>query len=79
MAWNFLLDRLLMSLGDAHSVFKFADHILFNGPNIYLVHVKRAGADDLSHHREQLERCAGFLATELERDNAKDLLVQGAG
>jgi len=72
-----LLDRINVSLGDAGNKFEFAD-ILVNHNNIfYIVHVKRDGASALSHHREQVERSADFLATELTKKNADTLFLQG--
>lgn len=72
-----LLDRINVSLGKAGDKFEFADLLIINNGNFYIVHIKRAEASALSHHREQVERSADFLACELKKDNAHELLLQG--
>lgn len=72
-----LLDRINISLGEAGHKFEFADLLVIHNNIIHIVHVKREGASALSHHREQAERSADFLATELTKKNAHELLLKG--
>jgi uncharacterized protein (TIGR04141 family) len=72
-----LLDRINVSLGDGHHIFEFADLLVTHGDILYIVHVKREEASDLSHHREQVERSADFLGTELTKKTAHTLFLQG--
>jgi uncharacterized protein (TIGR04141 family) len=72
-----LLDRINISLEGAGSKFEFADLLIIHDNIFYIVHVKRAGASALSHHREQVERSADFLTSELNKQNAHDLLIKG--
>ncbi len=72
-----LLDRINVSLGGADHKFEFADLLVMQGNAFHIVHVKRAKASQLSHHREQVERSADFLATELTKKNAHILFHQG--
>lgn len=73
-----LLDRINVSLGGVGNQFEFGD-VLLRGDNgeYYIIHVKRKGAGDFSHHRTQVERCADYLGTELAKESAKDLLLKG--
>ncbi|MBX9621599.1 MAG: TIGR04141 family sporadically distributed protein [Alphaproteobacteria bacterium] len=72
-----LLDRINVSLGEAGDKFEFADLLVRYNNVFHIVHVKRAKASQLSHHREQVERSADFLATELTKGNAHTLFLQG--
>ncbi|AIL12679.1 hypothetical protein IM40_02720 [Candidatus Paracaedimonas acanthamoebae] len=74
-----LLDRLFISLGKKGNInkFEFADLLLKHQNNFYIIHIKRDGSNALSHHREQVERSADFLASELKRNNGQDLLLKG--
>jgi len=72
-----LLDRLTVSIGGGGHRFEFADLLLRNNGHFYIVHVKRAKIKQLSHQREQVERSADFLATELKRSKTQDLLLKG--
>ncbi|MBX9621587.1 MAG: TIGR04141 family sporadically distributed protein [Alphaproteobacteria bacterium] len=72
-----LLDRINVSLGEAGDKFEFADLLVRHNSVFHIVHVKRAKASQLSHHREQVERSADFLATELTKENARSLFLQG--
>lgn len=64
----YLIDRLNISLkkGGGH-IFEFGDIFLIKNKQYYIIHVKRANADALSHHREQVERSADYLTT-LDRE-----------
>jgi len=78
LGWNaILLDRINVSLGEGHHIFEFADLLIAHDNTFYIVHVKRVAASDLSHHREQVERSADFLATELTKKAAHTLFLQG--
>lgn len=72
-----LLDRVNVSLGEAGDKFEFADLLVMNDNTFHIVHIKRANASQLSHHREQVERSADFLATELTKANAHTLFLKG--
>lgn len=73
-----LLDRLNIYFQGAGNQFEFGDMLLYGDKGeYYIVHVKRREAGDIDHHRAQVERCAEYLATELKKENAKDLLLQG--
>lgn len=63
-----LIDRLNISLkkGGGH-IFEFGDIFLIKNKQYYIIHVKRADANALSHHREQVERSADYLTT-LDRE-----------
>ncbi|MBT5540199.1 MAG: hypothetical protein HOK20_01220 [Alphaproteobacteria bacterium] len=75
----FLLDRVNVSFGGVGNTFEFADVALIDEAGVYnLIHVKRAAASDISHHREQVERCAEYLGTELKKGNAKDLFLRAS-
>lgn len=64
----YLIDRLNISLkkGGGH-IFEFGDIFLIKNKQYYIIHVKRADANALSHHREQVERSADYLTT-LDRE-----------
>lgn len=73
-----LLDRVNVLLGGAGNLFEFGDIFISRKSNeYYIVHVKRKEAGDIDHHRAQVERCAEYLGTELAKENARDLLLQG--
>lgn len=72
-----LLDRLNISLEGVGHKFEFADLLVIHNNILHIVHVKRDGASALSHHREQVERSADFLATKLTKENAHELLLKG--
>jgi hypothetical protein len=73
-----LLDRVNVLLGGAGNLFEFGDIFIGRTSNeYYIVHVKRKEAGDIDHHRAQVERCAEYLGTELAKENARDLLLQG--
>lgn len=73
-----LLDRLNVYFSGQGNMFEFGDMLLHGDKGqYYIVHVKRKEAGDIDHHRAQVERCAEYLATELNKENAKDLLLQG--
>lgn len=73
-----LLDRLNIYFNGQGNKFEFGDMLLYDDKGqYYIVHVKRREARDIDHHRAQVERCAEYLATELKKENAKDLLLQG--
>jgi uncharacterized protein (TIGR04141 family) len=73
-----LLDRLNIYFSGKGNKFEFGDLLLYGdkGQN-YIVHVKRKEAGDIDHHRAQVERCAEYLATELNKKNAKNILLLG--
>lgn len=73
-----LLDTLdvYLSSGEGDK-FEFSDILIEKGGTFYIVHVKRADRG-LSHHREQLERTADYLSTELSRPGSKDFLLAAA-
>ncbi|MBL8676003.1 MAG: hypothetical protein JNJ47_01045 [Alphaproteobacteria bacterium] len=64
----YLIDRLNIPLkkGGGH-IFEFGDIFLIKNKQYYIIHVKRADANALSHHREQVERSADYLTT-LDRE-----------
>jgi len=73
-----LLDRLNIYFEGTGNKFEFGDMLLYDDKGqYYIVHVKRREAGDIDHHRAQVERCSDYLATELNKGNAKDLLLQG--
>ena len=73
-----LLDRLNIYFEGTGNNFEFGDMLLYDDKKqYYIVHVKRREAGDIDHHRAQVERCAEYLATELKKENAKTLLLQG--
>ena len=73
-----LLDRLNIYLGGRGNQFEFGDLLLYEDKGPYsIVHVKRKEAGDIDHHRAQVERSADYLATELKKDNARNLLLKG--
>ncbi len=74
-----LLDRLNVTLerGSSHK-FELADILLKRKGEFYLLHVKREKAASLSHHREQVERSADFLGTELNTNKAQKLFLEAA-
>lgn len=73
-----LLDRLNIYFEGTGNKFEFGDMLLYdNNGQCYIVHVKRREAGDIDHHRAQVERCAEYLATELKRENAQTLLLEG--
>lgn len=73
-----LLDRLNVYFSGQGNKFEFGDILLHDDKGQYhIIHVKRKEAGDIDHHRAQVERCAEYLATELKKENAKDLLLQG--
>lgn len=73
----FLIDRLNIRLnkGPDH-IFEFGDIFLIKDKKYYIIHVKRVGAG-LSHHREQVERSAEYLASNLIK-NHQDLFLRAA-
>lgn len=73
-----LLDRLNIYFSGQGNKFEFGDILLHGDKGQYhIIHVKRKEAGDIDHHRAQVERCAEYLATELKKENANDLLLQG--
>lgn len=71
----YLIDRLNIPLkkGGGH-IFEFGDIFLIKNKQYYIIHVKRADANDLSHHREQVERSADYLTTLDRKANASFFL-----
>lgn len=65
----FLIDRINVGLGKQGHIFEFGDIFLIKDDQYYIIHVKRADAGSLSHHREQVERSAEFLATNLIKED----------
>lgn len=73
-----LLDRLNIYLGGRGNQFEFGDILLYgSNKKYYIVHVKRRESEAMDHHRAQVERSAEYLATELRKENAETLLLQG--
>lgn len=64
----YLIDRLNIPLenGRGH-IFEFGDIFLIKNGQYFIIHVKRSDASALSHHREQVERSADYLASVLNR------------
>lgn len=74
-----LLDTLnvpLETTGGGH-LFEFADILLQRNKKFYIIHVKRAEASALSHHREQVERSADYLSS-LLKEGAQNLFLKAA-
>lgn len=72
-----LLDRINIYFKGQYNQFEFGDLLLYDDKGqFYIVHVKR-DVNAIDHHRAQVERCAEYLASELDRANAKGLLLQG--
>lgn len=69
-----LLDRKNINFKGKGNKFEFADILLNKGESIYLIHVKRAKANQLSHLREQIERCAEYLGSNLDRSKDKEII-----
>ena len=63
----FFIDRHNLSLGKEGHKFEFGDIFLEREDRSYVIHVKRAGAKSFSHHREQVERSAEYLASYFNR------------
>lgn len=73
-----LLDRLNIYFLGATDKFEFGDILFYDDRgHFYIVHVKRKESGDIDHHRTQVERSAEYLATELNKENAEELLLQG--
>lgn len=74
-----LLDRINVELRGTGDKFEFADILVEHGGKFYIVHVKRATVtNQLSHHREQLERTADYLSSELGRPGSENFLLAAA-
>jgi hypothetical protein len=72
-----LLDRELVSLGGKVDKFEFADILLQkNDGSYYFIHVKRESVNAIDHHRTQVERCALYLAENLDRSSLPGLLLR---
>lgn len=67
-----LLDRLCVYFGTNHNQFEFGDMLIYDEKQCYIIHVKRKQSDDFDHHRSQVERCAQYLATELNKKTLKN-------
>lgn len=72
-----LLDQKNISLKRGHDKFEFADLLLAKNDHVYLLHVKRASAKQLSHLREQMERCAEYLGSTQDRSSCNNILKSG--
>ncbi|MDP3372423.1 MAG: TIGR04141 family sporadically distributed protein [Candidatus Paracaedibacteraceae bacterium] len=71
-----LLDRENISLGGREDKFEFADILMQQCDGKYfLIHVKRERAQQIDHHRTQVERCALYLGENFDRGNLPGLLV----
>jgi len=68
-----LLDRKNICLDkNSKNIFEFGDILLVKDRMVYIIHVKRANAGQLSHLREQVERTGDYLATELNKRSTAD-------
>lgn len=75
----YLIDRLNITLkkGGGH-IFEFGDIFLIKNGHCYIIHVKRADANALSHHREQVERSADYLGTTLNRKTNASFFLEAS-
>lgn len=75
----YLIDRLNIPLkkGRGH-IFEFGDIFLIKNGQYYIIHVKRADANALSHHREQVERSADYLGTTLNRKTNASFFLEAS-
>lgn len=72
------LDCTNIRLGSAKDTFEFGDLLIEKDGRIYIIHAKRAKAGALSHHREQVERAAHYLATNLRKEGSQGYFVETA-
>jgi len=72
------LDCTNIRLGSAKDTFEFGDLLIEKDGRIYIIHAKRAKAGALSHHREQVERAAHYLATNLRKEGSQGYFVNTA-
>jgi len=72
------LDCTNIRLGSAKDTFEFGDLLIEKGGQLYIIHAKRAKAGALSHHREQVEREAHYLATNLRKEGSQGYFVDTA-
>lgn len=72
------LDCTNIRLGSAKDTFEFGDLLIEKDGQLYIIHTKRAKAGALSHHREQVERAAHYLATNLRKEGSQGYFVDTA-